>query len=388
MLARAAALTLAVLLAASLAACGPAGSGTGSGAAPAAKPIAQGAQPAGQAAPPALRADYFAGKTITALVNFSAGGPTDVFARLVAPHLEKYLPGQPKIVVENKPGAGGSIGSNQLYNASRKDGLTMGIFTSPFAQQVMEAEGVQYDSAGFVWLGGVSESSVSYAHVSLGARNAREMAQARGEIVAGGLSPESSKDLTLRTYLNMFGLKYRYVTGYPGQADINLAFRRGEVNYAEESLTSWVTNGAQFTKEGNAAPTSQRGILLGGQIVRDPRVADIPTHMESAIEAKGEAVAQTVEYRAMKIIAQMSSMLRAILYPPGMSPELTAAMRQAVAQTFADAEFQAAAERQLGFQFVFVPGAEAQDQAQLIINQAREDTEALDYLKRLAKEKN
>jgi tripartite-type tricarboxylate transporter receptor subunit TctC len=355
-------------------------------AAPAAKPAA--GSSAGQAAQAGLRPDYFAGKTVTALVNFSAGGPTDVFARLVAAHLEKYVPGRPKIIVDNKPGAGGAIGSNQLYNASRKDGLTVGMFSSPFAQQILAAEGVQYDSAGFLWLGGVSETSVSYMGANLGAKNARELTQTRGEIVAGGLSPDSSKDLTLRTYLNMFGLKHRYVTGYPGQADINLAFRRGEVNYAEESLTSWVTNGAQLVKEGQAYTTSQRGILRGRDAVRDPRVADVPTHLEVAVELKGEPVKQTVEYRAMTLIVQMSSMLRAIVYPPGTSPEVVEAMRQAVASTFADPEFQAAAQQQLGFEFVFVPGAEAQEQAQLIINQAQQDAEALEYLTRLAREKH
>ncbi len=378
--------SLVLLLSGALAACGPAGGGA-PGSRAAAKPAGQ-APPAANPAQSGGRSDYFAGKTITALVNFSAGGPTDVFARLLAPYLEKHIPGQPKVIVENRPGAGGVIGTNQLYNAARKDGLTMGIFTGPFSQQLMEAEGVQYDSAQFVWLGGASESSVSYAHASLGAKTAADLLRPATEIVAGGLSPDSSKDLTLRTYLNMFQLPYRYVTGYPGQAEINLAFRRGEVNYAEESLTSWATNGAQFTKEGMAYPMSQRGIIRGGQVVRDPRVPDVPTHLEVAVELKGEAAKQSVEYRAMTLITQMSSMLRAILYPPGVSPDLAETMREAVAAAFADPEFQTTAERQLGFQFVFVPGAEAAEQAQLVTGQARSDPEAIEYLRRLAREKN
>ena len=88
------------------------------------------------------------------------------------------------------------------------------------------------------------------------------------------------------------------------------------------------------------------------------------------------------------VIVQMSSMLRAIVYPPGTSPDVVDAMRQAVASTFADPEFQAAAQQQLGFELVFVPGAEAQEQAQLIITQAQQEVEALDYLKRLSHEKS
>jgi tripartite-type tricarboxylate transporter receptor subunit TctC len=355
-------------------------------AAPAAKPAAKApAQPAAGAA--AAPADYFAGKTITMLVNFTAGGPTDIFARMIAPYVEKHIPGRPKVIVENRAGAGGVIGANQLYHAQRKDGLTIGALTSPFSAQVIQGEGVQYDSAGFIWLAGVNESQISYASTSLGIRSARELPQARGEIVVGGLSPDNSKDMAMRTFLNMMAVPYRYVTGYPGQADVVLAFKRGEVNYGEDSLTSYAASVVPMIRDGQAVPMGQRGIVKGGEIVRDPRAADVPTFFESALELRGESVRQTVDWRAMRMLVELGTMLRAIVYPPGTDPALVEVMRKVMADTFADPELHAAAEKQLGFQFEPVPGAEAQALAQKIIETARDDPEPVEYLRRQAAEK-
>ncbi len=379
---------LPALLAGLLVACStaaPAAPGSAAPPAAAPKPARAANQPANPAAPPS---DYFAGKTVTALVNFSAGGPTDIFGRMVAAHLDKHIPGRPKVIVENKAGAGGIIGANQLYNSPRKDGLTLGIFSSPFGSQVMEGEGVQYDAAKFAWLGGVNETSVTYAHPSVGARTPRDLPRATGEIIIGGLGPDNTKDLEMRTFMDALGVKYKYVTGYPGAADVTLAMRRGEVTFAHDSLTSWMASIVPMVREGSAVTMAQRGNPQGGLIGRDPRVADIPTYGEVVVDVRGEAARSTVEYRALTIVAQLGAMLRAMLYPPGTDPALVEIMRQAIADTFADPEFQAAAEKQLGFQFEFVPGAEAQELAQFIINQANDDPPALDYLRRLSRDKS
>lgn len=349
-------------------------------AAPAAAAPSSGLAPPAQAHP-----EYFAGKTLTVLVNFSAGGPTDIFARMVARYLDRHIPGNPTVVVENKPGAGGVIGANYLYNAARKDGLTLGIFSAPFSAQVIQGEGLQYDSAGFRWVGGVSESQVTYARTSLGINTPRELLSPSQELIVGGLSADSAKDLRMRTFFNLLGAKYRYVTGYPGQADVVLAFRRGEINVGDDSLTSWITNVVPLVKEGEATPIAQQGIVQNGRVVRDPRIADIPTYFEIVEQLKGVAAAQTLEYRALTAVIELGSVLRALVYPPGTDPVLVQAMSKAVADTFADPEFQAAAEKQLGFQFEFIPAADAQSLAEKIIQDANNDAEPLDYLKQLAK---
>jgi tripartite-type tricarboxylate transporter receptor subunit TctC len=367
-----------------LAACAP-GASSGAAGAPAkpAKPGRQDAAPAAQAAP---RGDYFAGKTVTLLVNFSPGGPTDVFARLLARSLDQHIPGRPTIIVENKPGAGGMIGMNYVYNVSKKDGLTVGVFTPGFPGQILGSEGVQYDEGEFANLGVTLESQASFGRAELGVKSMQELLQANTEVVFGGLSPDSSKDLGMRAVLNTLGVKYKYVTGYPGNADFRAAFQRGEINYAEESLTGWFTAIVPMIQAGQAVPMGQRGVLRDGQFVRDQRLADLPTYTEVVVAARGEAVKQTLDYRAMVALIGMNVTAREIVYPPGVDPALVEVMRQAVADTFQDAEFLEAAEKVLGFQQVFMPGAEAQELAQRVLRQTREDPEAVEYLKRLTKQ--
>src|SRR4051794_27266532 len=378
-------LRLALLLAALLVACapGPASQGPAGGSAGSARnaPLAQ---PTAAALPP----NYFAGKTLTLVVPLAAGGPSTVFGRLLADHLKKHLSGEPLIILEHKTGAAGLVGMNWVYSAARKDGLTFGVFGSVLAPQIMSAEGLLYDAAQFQWLGGVVESQVGFVHENLGAHGPQDLLNTREQIVLGGLSPENPKDLALRSFLNILGVKYKYVTGYPGNAEARLAFQRGEINLWEESLTGWFTAIVPFVNQGVAAPIGQRGTMKTGALTRDARVPDIPTYAEVATALKGEGVRPTAEYRALELVSKMSAVLRAVVYPPGVSPVMVETMREAIAATFADAEFQANVEKQLGFQIEFVPGADAQAAAADLLRRANDDAEAMEYLRRLTRESN
>ena len=355
------------------------------GAAAGAAAAPRAARPAGQST---SAGESFAGKTVTLLVNYSAGGPTDVFARMIQPFLEKHIPGRPTVVVENRAGAGGLIGKNYVYNLPRQDGTTLGVFSATFGHQVVGSENVQYDAARFQWLGGTADSSVAFVHKDVGVRTMRELASTSNEIIAGGLAPDSLKDMIIRISLNLVGAKYKYVTGYPGSADARLAFQRGEINFYEDGLTSWNATFAALQKDGTAVPLGQRGIIRDNQVVRDPRVADLPTLNELGVQIKGEAVRSTVEYRALAVVVGLQSITQAVLAPPNTPPATVAMLRQALSDVFADPEFQAAGERQLGYPLETVDGSEAQAQAEKLIRDSREDVEAIEYLRQLSRERN
>jgi hypothetical protein len=252
-------------------------------------------------------------------------------------------------------------------------------------RQIMQADGVQYDAGQFQWLGGAVETQVGFVHPSLGVRTAPDLSKATRDLVVGGLTPESSKDTGTRTFFNLMGVPYKYVTGYPGNADARLAFQRGEITFFEESLTGWVTGIVPLVEQGTAVSLFQRGIPRGGALVRDPRVPDIQTYLDAAVEVRGESVRQTVEYRALDFSSRMGAMQRALVYPPGVAPEVVEVIRRALAETFADEEFQATSQKQFGFQAEFVPGPEAAEMSVQLIKLASEDREALEYLKQLAR---
>jgi tripartite-type tricarboxylate transporter receptor subunit TctC len=93
----------------------------------------------------AADAPFYQGKNVTFLINFAAGGPTDIEGRIVARHLAKYIPGNPTIIVQNMPGAGGVTGINFLGEAAKRDGLTLGYFTGPYNHHMMKSSTLRTD---------------------------------------------------------------------------------------------------------------------------------------------------------------------------------------------------------------------------------------------------
>src|ERR1041384_3773359 len=113
------------------------------------------------AAPDSAQAQFYKGKTITMIVNYPAGGPTDLEGRIVAQHLPAHIPGNPTIVVKNVGGAGGIIGSNQLGEAL-PNGETIGFFTLDIPGQVMGNSSMKTKYSDFVLVAGVESPLVVY----------------------------------------------------------------------------------------------------------------------------------------------------------------------------------------------------------------------------------
>lgn len=356
-----------------------------SGASPVASPAAA-AKPAASPSAAMVGADYFAGKTVEVIVNFSPGGPTDTFARMLTQQLSKYIPGNPTVIVQNMAGAGGNIGTQHLYSAAKKDGLTMGVLTASGVDQLVAPDRIKFDITKFAWLGGVSETQVSYVRADVGITSPAQLPSASDKLVVGGLGRESNKDLGERLFLDMIGAKYQYVTGYPGNNDVRAALLRNEVNFFEESLTGWFTAIKPLVEDKTVVPMVQRGVYSGGALVRDARIPEIPTMEEIAIQLKGDSVKQSLDYRGLTTVIQASLLSRAIVYPPGTSPEVLATMRKAITDTFNDAEFKASASKQLSYEFEGLSGAAAEELSVGSMGRNLQDQEALEHIRKLAKE--
>jgi len=110
--------------------------------------------------PPAwAQAPFYEGKTITVIAGVSAGSAYDLYARLMAQFMGKYIPGNPSFIVQNMTGAGSIIGANYVYNVSKPDGLTIGaIQPSIYFNQLMKQKEVRYDWAKFGWIGSSDKS--------------------------------------------------------------------------------------------------------------------------------------------------------------------------------------------------------------------------------------
>jgi tripartite-type tricarboxylate transporter receptor subunit TctC len=175
--------------------------------------------------------DFYAGKTIQVLIGFSPGGGYDLYGRLIARHMGRHIPGNPKLVPQNMPGAGSLKAVNYLYGVAPKDGTALAHFAPGvlFEPLLGHAEGAQFDATKFTWLGSASrEASVCAFIASAGIKSWADMRSKPTIIGASGGGAES--DVFPTVLRNMFHLPLKIVTGYPGGTEITLAMERHEVD--------------------------------------------------------------------------------------------------------------------------------------------------------------
>ena len=313
------------------------------------------------AATPAAADDVdFAGKTIRVVINFTAGGPSDVFMRFFQPWLDKKVPGQPTIIVENRTGAGGRIGANYVYNVAKPDGLTIGFLTAAASQGMLGDSKVKFDAAKFRWLGAVSQTQVLLARKELGVAGPQGLLKPARPLVMGGTGLNGINDLNTALFLRMIGATYKHVVGYRGQAEVMQALRRNEVNLADAGITAYLPNRESWQAEGLFAPILQRGVFAAdGKFHRHATMPDIPT-MAEAIAALRPAAMQTPQFGAFRALVGTYNVQFALVLPPGTGKDVVDTLAKAVSATFRDPEAKRKAIARFKVDYDFSDGPSAQ----------------------------
>lgn len=297
----------------------------------------------------ASAAPSFKGKTVAIIDNFSAGGTNDLLQRLIAKYLPQYLPGHPTVIVKDMPGAGGDIGTNYVYR-SKPDGLTLGGLSDPTWPYLLKNSGVHYKLDGFNWIGAVADSNVIYVAKSTGVTNVSGLMHSNAKWVFGGLSPSSSFDLGMRAILGTLGVKYKYVTGYPGPSQEIQAFRSGEDNIELEGASGYEALIAPMVQENLATPVVQEGIWNAqGKDAADPAVAqlNLPTVWDAVTSALGHTPSGSYA-NLLKWVLQSNNLTRAEVLPPGTPAPIVSAYRTAFSKVMTSSAFMAAAKKELG----------------------------------------
>jgi putative tricarboxylic transport membrane protein len=302
---------------------------------------------------------YYRGKTVRFLVNFSAGGPTDVFGRLIARYFPKHIAGNPAVMVQNMAGAGGIIGANYIYEIAKPDGLTIGVFSGMYLPQILGGAGVRYDLNKMPIIAGAAETTIVYVRADTEIKNPQDLLKPAKPIIAGGFTRENNKDLALRLALDLLGIPYRYVTGYAGVPELRVAIQRGEINLTSESLTGYNSSGILMVRDGTLVPLYQEGLLgSDGETIRDTR-SELPSFPEFFRKIKGSDPSGPLA-DAYKISGGSRTMLRFITVAPNTPNDLLQVIRNGFRATFADPEFKAEAERMWQFQPLVFVGEEAE----------------------------
>jgi tripartite-type tricarboxylate transporter receptor subunit TctC len=289
--------------------------------------------------PAAGQEPFYKGKTIRIIVGFAAGGGFDTYARAIARHMGKYVPGQPTIIVENMTGAGSLIAANHVYKVAKPDGLTLGHFAGGLVvQQLLGSPGVEFDARQFEWIGTpVHESVVCTVTKASGINSMAMWLDARTPVKLGGTAPGSPTDDVPKILAATLGLPLQLVAGYKGTAEIRLAADGGEI-----AGGCWAWESVKVTWR-KALETGDVRVVL--QVTPEAHV-DLPDVPLAITFAKTDEARQLIQMG----IHDVNAITRAYALPPGTPKDRVQILRQAFQDTLKDAEFLAEAEKaKLGF---------------------------------------
>ena len=291
-------------------------------------------------------AGFYAGKTIQLLIGYSPGGGYDANARILARHMGEHIPGHPTVVPQNMPGAGSLRVVNFLYNIAPKDGTVFATFGRGLAMQpLLEPGTTDFDATKLTWIGSITnEVSVCAFRREAGIHTFADM-RAKSFTV-GGTGSGSDTDIFPIMLRNLFHLRLKLVTGYPGGNDVVLALARGEV----DGRCGWSWSSLQ--KESKA--------MLGAKALDVPLQISLTKHPDLPnVPLVTDLTTDKSELAAIRLIVSRQTMARPFAAPPGLPPERAAALRAAFDATMRDPAFVAEIERN-DFEVRPVSGAEVE----------------------------
>jgi tripartite-type tricarboxylate transporter receptor subunit TctC len=278
-------------------------------------------------------ADFYRGKTVTIQVGTSAGGGYDSYARLLGRHLGKYIPGNPAIAVQNRPGGGSHIMSTYVANVAPQDGTVIG---APYSTQVLapilEGESIKYEPKKLHYIGGADSES----WICMTQKNSRlkTFDDARKyEATVAGTAPSGSASYLPIVLNNLFGTKFKVVMGYPGSREQMLAFQRAEVEGVCGMSWQSISQYAEYRAPGVT------NILVEEALESNKDLKEMGVPNLSAFVTNDE------QRQILEVIFSQQQFFRSYFVGPEVPADRVAALRTAFLAAMADPELLADAAR-------------------------------------------
>ena len=282
-------------------------------------------------------ADFYRGKTITVLVGGEAGGAYDVYARLLSRHIIRFIPGNPKTVMQYMPGAGSVIATNHLYNVAAQDGTVVLApnRTAPFAP-FLGQKGARFDPTKIHWLGSLN-NEVGVMQV-IASHTVKSIADARRTtVIVGSTSPLTDSEEYPTLLNNTLGTKFRLVRGYSSIEAIQIALERGEINGQENSFSGMAQRFPDWR--------TKMSILTQLSLAKHASMPDIPIvfdFIRPEFVANGFSVEDVQNFWTIILTQQIVG--RPFGVGPKVPTERIVALRDAFKNMIGDQQFKAEAE--------------------------------------------
>lgn len=276
-------------------------------------------------------ADFYKGKTVEFFIGYSVGGGYDTYARLLARHIGKHIPGNPTVVPKNMPGAGSLKLTNWLYEAAPQDGTVLASIAraAPFAP-LFGNKKAKFDADKFNYIGSANnEVSICAAMADTGIKTFDQL-QTR-ELIVGGTG-DTADTVQFPKILNaVLGTKFKIINGYPGGKDVVLAMERGEV----QGRCGWSWSSVK-SKNMDWVEGGKMNVLMQLSTSKHAELSDIPLVMDLAKSDADKAL--------LTLIFARQELGRPYVAPPNIPAERVDALRAAFDATMKDPEFLAEAK--------------------------------------------
>jgi putative tricarboxylic transport membrane protein len=292
------------------------------------------------------------GETVSIVIGFPPGSGDDQGVRQLAPFLEKRLPGNPTVIVINKPGAGGVLAANSFYNTTKGDGTTIGMFTGFALKMVLKESSIRFDINKMNLLGIQSTNQVTLVSKDTGIETAADLVAFKKQLIVGTSSKLNAAYAANVSFLDILGVQHMDLTGYRGAGELLQAMRTKELTVSPFPWTLYMARKGALTKEGFVTAISQRGYLKGdGSVAREPALG-VPTQDEIIRKYKPEAIG-TPEHKAMTFFVGLFAVTRSYWLPPKTDPEIVTAWRRALEDAYASTEFRNMIKKQTKMDVIF-----------------------------------
>src|SRR5262245_13241169 len=282
----------------------------------------------------AQAADFYAGKSITFIAGTDVGGGFSIYARAIAKHLPRFIPGNPTIVVKNMPGAGGATASAWLYRIAPQDGTAIAsVSPNAILGRLLDDSQTQYDPTRFTYLAGAERSTrlcMTFRHSRV---RTIEDALANKAVVGA-----TSAGSPTREYAAMFrhatGARFEIVSGYKGPPDLFIAMERGEIDGV--CGLDWAALKAQ---QPGWISERRLNLLVQGSIEPNPELAAL------GVPTPWRYVRNDVDRKAVELMISFQQAFgKAYLAPPGVPAEEIGILRDAFNAALRDRELLADAQ--------------------------------------------
>jgi tripartite-type tricarboxylate transporter receptor subunit TctC len=317
--------------------------------------------------------NFFQGKSIRVIRGGQPGDLYDLWARLIANHLGKYIPANPSIVVQNMPGAGSVIAANYIYGVAKPDGLTIGsINPAIYMDQLIGRKEVQFDWAKFNWIGTPEQTDfVFFMRGESPYKSIEDIRKATDPPKCGSTGTGSPLYHIPKLMEETVGTRFSIVTGYQGAGDIDLALERGEMHCRLITVAAFSGREPFLTwkKNGFVRPLMQTGRK------RDPSLPDVPTFYELMDRYKTPEAGR----RLATLVLAPSMFGRPMVTTPGVPGEQVKVLREAWNKTLKDPELLAEAKKR-GWLVGPVDGEQLATLAKEVIDQPPEVVQRLKKL--------